>query len=218
MSDTTATTQTQSWMSFARKNLREQSLVEIRNGFAQAPHYALGNIIEDLRRTPEGAPMLEVLMSLTVTELRDLLTPPAADKPAKEKKVSTDVKIENWSDAAVKAAHAERVMAFLTAKGLGEGDFARGFTPVELRKEQSVLGSEDQLRETMQTLEAAGKVAFTGDTKGKRYVVASLRVEADKAFAAYKAAKAEAEAKKAANKEAGTAPKGGRKAKAAPSA
>lgn len=213
MSDTTATTQTQSWMSFARKNLREQSLVEIRNGFAQAPHYALGNIIEDLRRTPEGAPMLEVLMSLTVTELRDLLTPPTADKPAKEKKVSTDVKIENWSDAAVKAAHAERVLAFLQAGQMGEGDFARGFTPVQLRAKCD--GTEDQLRDTMKVLEESGKVVWTGKTKGKKYVVAALRAQAEKVAAEEVAAAEKEKAEKEARKASGEV-KGGRRPKAAP--
>lgn len=210
MSDTI---QIQSFKSLFSQSARDEYINKLRGAFAAAPTFTLGTIISDLT----GDALGDTLLSLTVAELRSVLTPPAADKPAKEKKVSTDVKIENWSDAAVKAAHAERVMAFLQAGQMGEGDFARGFTPVQLRAKCD--GTEDQLRDTMKVLEESGKVAWTGKTKGKKYVVASLRAQAEKVAAEEVAAaekeKAEKAAKAAAKAASGeAAPAKGKAAKA----
>ena len=210
MSDTTSTTV--SFKQFVRQDARTEHIARLRTAFAAGGSYTLGTILADLT----GDAMLDTLLSLQVAELRDLLTPQAADKPARAKKESTDVKIANWSDAAVKADHAARVMAFLVEGQLGKGEeFARGFTPAELRT--AIGGVEDQMRETLQGLEAAGKVAVTGDTKGKKYVVVALKAKAEAAFKAHQEAKAKAEAEKEARKASGEQPKG-RKPKAAPAA
>lgn len=155
----------------------------------------LGSILDELSR--ENQEMYQDFRSLTIAELVTMLVPPAADKPRKAKTETPDVPVANWGPEAL-TAHAEKVLAFLAEKQLGEGTHARGFTPQELR--EALTGTETQMREVLAALTTAGKVHSTGKTKGLRYVVASLAGQADKAFAAFVADKAKAEAEKAERK------------------
>lgn len=135
----------------------------------------------------------DVLDTLTVADIVGYSK--AGSKP-RAAKVDHDP-IKDFKDDAVRAAWKQEVVALLTQTGLGE---SRGLTPGAIRAHLG-RGNEAQARELFAELEAAGTIAHTGSTRGKRYVIASLlsearRVEAEEE-AAKEAAKAEAAARKA---------------------
>lgn len=195
------------------KQSREAKLAElgaaINNEAAQG--MTLGAILTELEA--DDPARRELLMSVTPVELRAWFTASSEKKPRASKE-STDRPIQEWD--AAKEGFTAKVLAFLTEKGVGEGDYARGFSPAQLRAEATLGGSEAQMREVLKSLEDAKKVVFTGDTKGKRYVVASLKAQAEKAHAAFveakKAKEAAAAAKKAEDEKAGKPAKGAKKA------
>lgn len=160
-----------------------------------AKNEQLGSILDELESA--NSEMLQDFRSLTISELVTMLVPPAAAKSRKTKTESPDVKVPNWSPETL-AAHAEKVLAFLADKGLGEGTHPRGFTPQELR--EALTGDEGQMREVLAALTSAGKVHSTGKTKGLRYVVKGLAAKADAAFQAFVADKTKQEQEKAARK------------------
>lgn len=199
-------------MSFADKvktQSRETLLQAIRGALATSPDTTLGTVLADLE---SDAAYKDAFLSVTAAELSQWFSV-SAEKPKRARAESTDKPVENWE--ASKAGHIAKVLEFLTARGLGEGDHARGFSPADLRKELG--GTEVQMREVLKALEEQGAVGFAGDTKGKRYVIAALLPQAVSAHEAAKAAKAKADAEKAARaaqaKAEGKTPRGG-KAKA----
>lgn len=173
------------------QNTREAILSDLQKAVLspQAAGMTLGEILADLESHPDKR---ETMLSLTPVELRTWFT--TSDKPARAKAESTDRPVADWNDAA-RTAHAAKVLAFLTEKGLGED---RGFTPAALRS--TLDGSEVQMREVLKALEDGGKVVFTGKTKGKKYVVAGLRAQAESVLQTEQAEAAKAKAEKDARK------------------
>jgi DNA-binding MarR family transcriptional regulator len=198
-----------SFVDSIKKQTRDTMLHAIREGLVANPSVTLGTVLTEL----EGdASYKDALLSVTAAEFSQWFAAPATKAP-KAPKESTDRPIENWETA--KEGHIATTLEFLTTKGLGEGDHARGFSPADLRAQLG--GTETQMREVLKALEERQAVGFTGDTKGKRYVVTAVLPQAQAAFEAWKAAKVKAEQERADRaakaKAEGKAPKG--KAKAA---
>lgn len=148
---------------------------------------------------------IEAFRTFTVQELLDHSVALAATATGKAPKVTVDVPaIENFKDEAVQAAWKSKVVELLTSVGVGEG---RGISPQAIRV---AIGSanESQGRELMTQMETAGVIHATSKARGKKYVLAQFKDQAEAAWAKEQAdAKAAEDAKAAAAAEkAKTAP------------
>lgn len=115
--------------------------------------------------------VLKNIFSVPVVEAKEGKSGKRASQSEKPKYPS----VEDFSKDEVKAGYMSSVLTFIESKGLT--DSGRGVTPAEIR-EGLARGSEPQLREVLKALVASNKVVPTGTTKGLRYVVWSLRTEA----------------------------------------
>jgi len=134
------------------------------------------------------------LRSITFGEVATAMTA----KGKKSRSKPSIPSVENWKDETVVAEYRDAVLDLITKTGLGD---TRGLAPITIRKTLG-RGSEGQAREVLKALEESGDIAFTGETRGKRYVPAALLAEAEVVHAAEvearEKAKAEAAARKAA--------------------
>lgn len=148
-----------------------------------------------------SAVLHDALMHIQLGVLKGIFAPPVVEvKETKGGKRARSEKpkfpsVENFSKDEVKAAFMVDVRAFIESKGLTES--GRGVTPAEIR-DGLRRGSEPQTREALKGLVAAGDVVATGTTKGLRYVVASLRAQAQAKHAEEVAAREAKKAEKAA--------------------
>ena len=155
-----------------------------------------------LEQVQEEASFVSAFNSLTVQDLFDYGASLVPAGGTKAPKVTVDVPaIENFKDEAVQAAWKASVVRVLT------GVEGRGISPQKIRVTIG-SGTEAQGRELMTAMETAGVIYATSKARGKKYVLAAAKAQADAAWAAEQAAaKAEADEKaKAAAEKAKTAP------------
>ncbi len=164
---------------------------------------SFGDLLDTLNSKPGTVIYADTFRTLTVQDILDhaasLVVVPATGKTPR---VTVDVPaIENFKDEAVQAAWKASVVRVLT------GVEGRGISPQKIRVTIG-SGNEAQGRELMTAMETAGVIYATSKARGKKYVLAAAKAQADAAWAAEQAAaKAEEDAKAVAAAE---------KAKAAP--
>lgn len=160
-------------------------------------HRTFGDFLKELEER-KATVYVEAFMTLTVAEL----VAAASGSGSKTSTPKTDVPaIENFKDETVRAAWKTRVLELLEGSGTPHAGMfeSRGLSPAKIREAMG-SGNESQGRELLGEMVAAGQIVSTGDTKGKKFVVARLAAQAE-AVHKEEVAKAKAAAeKKAADK------------------
>lgn len=182
---------------------------------------SFGDLLKELE-TRKAQVYLDAFLTITPAEL--ITAAASGTSRASTPKVEVPA-IENFKDDAVRAAWKAKVLELLEGAGTPHAGMfeTRGLSPAKIR-ESVGTGNEQQGRELLGEMETAGQIVHTGDTKGKKYVVARLKADAERVHAeevakakaaketkekakAEEAAKTAADAKPAAAVTEGTAPK-----------
>lgn len=151
---------------------------------------------EFLKKLEEGKATVYI-EAFMATSVSDLLKAASSGSRASTPKVEVPA-IENFKDEGVRAAWKAKVLETLETGGMFD---TRGLSPQKIRETMG-SGNEQQGRELLAEMVAAGQIVSTGDTKGKKFVVARLAAQAEAVHkdevAKAKAAKEKKDAEKAA--------------------
>lgn len=153
---------------------------------------SFGDLLDTLNSNPGTVIYADTFRTLTVQDILNHAASLVVVAPGKAPRATVDVPaIENFKDEAVQAAWKASVVRVLT------GAEGRGISPQKIRVTIG-SGNEAQGRELMTQMETAGVIYATSKARGKKYVLAAAKAQADAAWAAEQAAaKAEDDAKAA---------------------
>ncbi len=162
-----------------QSKLRDEAL-----GLLFLPEYnsvPLGDILSGLEGG-EGAHFATAIKGLSTADIMSH----AVKQGSAEKKAKPSVEVPAITDFKkdeVRVAYKSAVLSLLESTQMGT---SRGLSPAAIRLAMGA-GNEGQARELLSEMVVAKQIVSTGDTKGKKFVVARLLAQAEAVLATEKA-------------------------------